>query len=289
MDVITKQIREGTALNLFINRNLYQGNGKRPTGWNRYRDLLERNFQKLLKANLLTILLFLPYAAGVALAILSSSILILLPACIIGGAIAGPALACMYDTVFRSLREAPGGFMDNYKHAWKQNWRQSIVPGIIFCTFMGFYLFMLMLFWWATRFPGFGTIAIFLCGLLLWITFFAIYWPLLVLFEQTGIQRFKNSILFILRFFWKMMGISALQLLYWAVMILFLPWSVILLPIAGIWFILYSANFLLYDTINETFHLEEQIAESYPEQVPFYEDDETWLKRKQEELREIDC
>ncbi|MCI7098778.1 MAG: hypothetical protein MR966_07745 [Lachnospiraceae bacterium] len=109
--------------------------------------------------------------------------------------------------------------MDNYKHAWKQNWRQS----------------------------------------------------------------------FILKFFWKTAGVSALQLMYWAVLILFLPVSVILLPITGIWFILYSAGFLLYDTINEVFHLEEQIAESYPEQVPFYEDDETWLKRKQEEPRETNC
>ena len=206
-------------MSLFFNRNLYQGTGKRPTGFNRYRDLIERNYKKLLKANLLTLLFLLPFAAGVLLAILSTSVLVLLPACIIGGAIAGPALSCMYDAVFRSLREAPGSFMDNYKHAWKQNWRQS----------------------------------------------------------------------FILKFFWKTAGVSALQLVYWAVLILFLPVSVILLPITGIWFILYSAGFLLYDTINEVFHLEEQIAESYPEQVPFYEDDETWLKRKQEEPRETNC
>ena len=276
-------------MSLFFNINLYQGTGKRPTGFNRYRDLIERDYKKLLKANLLTLLFFLSFAAGVLLAILSTSVLVLLPACIIGGAIAGPALSCMYDTVFRSLREAPGSFMDNYKHAWKQNWRQSIIPGIIFCTFLGFYLFMLMMFWWSTQFPGFGTLAVYLFGLLLYTMFFAIYWPQLVLFEQTGMQRFKNCILFILKFFWKTAGVSALQLVYWAVLILFLPVSVILLPITGIWFILYSAGFLLYDTINEVFHLEEQIAESYPEQVPFYEDDETWLKRKQEEPRETNC
>ena len=276
-------------MSLFFNRNLYQGTGKRPTGFNRYRDLIERDYKKLLKANLLTLLFFLPFAAGVLLSILSTSVLILIPSCIIGGAIAGPALSCMYDAVFRSLREAPGRFMDNYKHAWKQNWRQSIIPGIIFCTFLGFYLFMLMMFWWSTQFPGFGTLAVYLFGLLLYTMFFAIYWPQLVLFEQTGMQRFKNCILFILKFFWKTVGVSALQLLYWAVMILFLPVSVILLPITGIWFILFSADFLLYDTINEVFHLEEQIAASYPDQVPFYEDDETWLKRKQEEPRETNC
>jgi hypothetical protein len=43
----------------------------------------------------------------------------------------------------------------------------------------------------------------------------------------------------------------------------------------------YLANFMLYDTVNEVFHVEEQIAEAFPEQTPFYEDDEMWLKRKQ--------
>lgn len=66
-------------------------------------------------------------------------------------------------------------------------------------------------------------------------------------------------------------------------MILFLPWSVMMLPVIGFWFILYTANFLIYNTFNSCFQIEEQIAQAFPEQVPFYEDDETWLKRKQEE------
>lgn len=31
---------------------------------------------------------------------------------ITGGLIAGPFLACLYDTIFRSLRDAPGRYMD---------------------------------------------------------------------------------------------------------------------------------------------------------------------------------
>jgi hypothetical protein len=55
------------------------------------------------------------------------------------------------------------------------------------------------------------------------------------------------------------------------------------LPLIGFWFILYTTNFLLYNTLNESFQIEDRIAEAFPEQTPFYEDDETWLKRKQEE------
>ena len=113
--------------------------------------------------------------------------------------------------------------------------------------------------------------------------FFTLYWPQLVLFEQTGIQRFKNCLLFLIRFFWRSFGCALLQLVYWAVILLFLPWSVILLPFLGVWFILFTANFLLYDTLNEIFHIEEEIAQAFPEQTAFYEDDEAWLKRKQAE------
>ena len=127
--------------------NSYVSNGKRLTGFPRYTEVLERNIKNFLFTNLLTLAGFLPFGAGVALAILSSSVLILIPACIIGGLFAGPALSCMYDTVMRGLRDAPGKCWVNYKRAWNQTWRQSILPGILFCLMLGFYIFMVMLFW----------------------------------------------------------------------------------------------------------------------------------------------
>lgn len=259
------------------------GNGRRLTGAARFSELLGRDASRFLIVNLLALLGLLPLALGVAFAILSSSVLILIPACVIGGALAGPALSCMYDTIFRSLRDAPGKWMENYKRAWRQNWRQAILPGILFGLFLGCYAFMLMLFWWAKTSPDLGTLALFLVSLLLFTMFFTIYWPQLVLFEQAGIQRFKNCLLFMIRIFWKTLGCALLQILYWTVIVLFLPWSVVLLPLTGVWFILFAANFLLYNTLNEIFHIEDEIAKEFPEQVPFYEDDEAWLKRKQEE------
>lgn len=272
-------------MNLFSGYQMPNGNGRRLKGFSRYCELLGRDTRRLLIVNFLTLLGFLPFAAGVILAILSTSVLVLIPACIIGGAVAGPSLCCMYDAVFRGLRDAPGHCLENYKRAWKQNWRQALLPGILFCLLLGFYAFMFMMFWWAARFPGFGTLAVYLFGLLLLTMFFSIYWPLLVLFEESWSQRFQNCLLFVIRFFWKTLGCSLLQLLYWAVLILFLPWSVVLLPLTGLWFILQGTCFLMYDTMNETFHIEEQIAQIFPEQAAFYEDDETWLKRKQAEPR----
>lgn len=267
---------------LFTKNYMQAGTGQRLTGPARFSELLERDLKRFLFVNLLTVLGFLPLALGILTAILSSSILILIPACIIGGAAAGPALSCMHDTIFRSLRDAPGKCMDNYRHAFQQNWHQSVLPGILLGLLLGFYSFMLLMIWRASKSPGPGTYAVYLFGLVILTMFFSLYWPLIVLFEQSSKERFCNCLLFCARFLWKTLGCALLQILYWGILLLFLPWSVLLLPFTGIWFILYAADFLLYDTMNEVFSIEKQIAEAFPEQAAFYEDDETWLKRKQQ-------
>lgn len=268
---------------LFSRNFSKHGDGHRLTGSARYAELLDRDFKRLVLVNLLTLLGFLPFFGGVLFAILSSSMLLLLPACILGGILAGPCLSCLYDAVLRSLRDAPGKWFDNYRRAWKQNWQQSILPGIISCLLLGFYLFMLMMFWQASARPGFGTVALYLFGITLFTMFFSLYWPQLALFDQSGKQTLKNCLLFILRFFRKTLGCALLQVLYWGILVLFLPWSVILLPFAGFWFIVFTANFLLYKTLDECFHIEEQIARAFPEQQAVYETDEEWLERKQAE------
>lgn len=267
----------------FFKHFMPDATGLRQTGLPRFFELLDRDFKRFFLGNLLTLLGFLPLAVGIFSSILLSSILILIPACILGGAIAGPFLACLHDMIFRSLRDASGKWIQNYKRALKQNWRQAILPGILFGLLLGFYLFMLMMFWWAGQFPSLGTLLVYIAGLFIITMFFSLYWPLLVLFEQTQKQRFQNCLLFLIRFFWKVCGCSLLQILYWIVMIFLFPLSIVLLPLTGIWFILFAANFLLYDTFNEVFRIEEQIEQIFPEQAAFYEDDEMWLKRKQEE------
>lgn len=263
--------------------NTYTSNGIRPTGFPRYTMVLEQNFKKFLVTNLLTIAGFIPFCIGVAAAVLLSSILILIPACVIGGIFAGPSLSCMYDAIMRGLREAPGKCWNNYKQAWKQNWRSSLLPGIVFCILLGFNIFMVMLFWWSSRFPGWGTILLYSFSLLLFTMFFSVCWPQIALFEQSFRQCMQNCLLFILRFLPKIFAIALLQIIYWIIMVLFLPWSILLMPLLGFWFILYTANFLIYDTLNNIFQIENKIAAHFPEQMPIYEDDETWLKRKQEE------
>ena len=50
---------------------------------------------------------------------------------VVGGLVGGPFLSGMIDTVLRALRDEPGYWWNTYKRAWKQNWRQSLVPGAL--------------------------------------------------------------------------------------------------------------------------------------------------------------
>ena len=70
--------------------------------------------------NLFTTLGTLPLIAGIALSLLTSSLLVLLPASLLGGMVFGPFLAGLVDSIMRGLRDAPGNWWKNYKKSWKQ-------------------------------------------------------------------------------------------------------------------------------------------------------------------------
>lgn len=257
--------------------------GRRLKGRARFTELLGRDTVRFLKVNFLTLLGFAPFGIGLSSAILSSSILVLIPSCLIGGVLAGPALCGMYDCIFRSLRDAPGSVMDNYKKAWKQNFRGSVLPGILFCLIVGFDCFALAMFGWAQTRQTAGTYAAYLTGLLVFSMIFTVLWPLITLFEQRLGDRIRNMILFTARYFWRVLGCAILHILYWAILVLFLPWSVMLLPMTGFWFILFLTSFCLFEPFNEAFHLEEAIEEAFPDQVPYYETDAQWAERRRAE------
>lgn len=238
-------------------------------GIDRYQDVLGRNWKRFFLTGLVTIAGCLPLTAGVAYAVLSSSLLVLLPASLIGGAIAGPFIACLYDAVLRALRDAPGSWAQNYRRSLAQNWRAALLPGALTGLFLGSAVFAGMLFFaWSTAAPSGMTIAVFLFSCLIFLVLSTLYWPQLVLFDQRAAVRLRNSLLFIVKNSWSTLGVCLLQLVWWLLMVLFAPWTLILLPLAAVWFDLFAALFLLYDRLDEAFAIEKSLAQAFPEQVP---------------------
>ena len=162
----------------------------RQRGFNRYKQLMSVRFGQWWKVNLLTLLGCLPLAAGVFYAVGTASILVLYPCSLLGGMIAGPFIAGMYDAVLRGLRDDSMNWKDAYKRSWKQNWKSSTVFGAVMGLLLGQYVFMGMLFWWADSPPG-----------------------------------------------WR---------------------PLLLMPVVGIWYIVFLSQFLVYERMDSAFRIEEQ-------------------------------
>lgn len=243
-------------MGMFIREDPDYDESVRQKGFNRYKQLLSLRFGHWWKVNLLTLAGCLPLAAGIWYSVGVSSVLVLLPCSIFGGMIAGPFLSGMYDTVFRGLRDNPLPWKDAWSRSWKQNWRGSLIPGAVLGMMSGLYAFMAMLFWWAETPPSVGTLLLYLFALLLLLVLFTLYWPQLVLFEQRPVIRLRNCMLLCVQHFWRVMGVGLLQLAYLALLALFAPWSLVLLPVLGVWYIVFLSQFLLYEQLDGAFHIE---------------------------------
>lgn len=240
----------------------------RLVGIDRYQDVLGRSWKRFFLTGLLTLLGCLPLALGVGVAILSSSVLVLLPAGLAGGAIAGPFVACLYDTILRALRDAPGSWAQNYRRALAQNGRAALLPGALTGLFVAAAAFAgMMLFGWSAVRPTAVTVAVYLFSILLFLVLSTLYWPQLVLFDQRPGVRLRNALLFAVRYFWAVLGAALLQMVWWVLMVLFAPWTLLLLPFVGTWFDLFVALFLLYGRLDEAFAIEQRIAAAFPEQA----------------------
>lgn len=248
-------------MGLFFPEDPHFDETQRQTGFYRYRQLLSVRFGRWWKTNLLTLAGFAPLAAGIFYAVASSSLLVLLPCSILGGMIAGPFLAGMYDAILRGLRDDPLPWWDSYKRAWKQNWKGSLIPGALLGLVLGVYVFMAMLFWWAERFPSPGTVVLYLFALLVVLIINTLYWPQMVLFQQNAFIRLRNCLLFCVKYFWRVLGTGVLQLGYCAIFVLFAPWTLLLLPILGVWYILFLSQFLIYPQMDDAYQIEEHCSE----------------------------
>lgn len=245
----------------------------RAIGFARYREVLEQSFKEFFLVGFITLVFLIPFGLGAAYALLSTSSLVMLAAAVIGGAISGPGVACMYDIILRRLRNDKSDWWVCYKKSMRQNWRAAILPGIVQCVFLGFLIFNGALLWWAKLPITMGTVAMLAFSSVLFMMVLSVWWPQVVLFDQRAGRQLKNAIFFILFHLWRVLGAAVLQTAWWVVMFLFLPWTAFLIPFLSMWYILYLAVFLLYRPMDEAFRIEEQINERFPGQIQAEEEE----------------
>lgn len=247
-------------MGLFLHDDPDYNPDMRQVGLDRYKQLLGRYAGSWMKVNLLTLLGALPLAAGIGWAILSSSILVLIPCSILGGMLFGPFLAGLYDGILRGLRDAPEKWWTAWRKSWRQNGRESLFPGAVFGLLTGVYAFMAALFWWSAVPQTAGTMALYFFSIALFLLLNTLYWPQLVLFRQTAANRMRNIILFTVKYGRRVIGVALLQLAYCVIGVLAAPWTLLLLPVLGLWYIIFLSQFLIYDQLNQELGIEKKDA-----------------------------
>ena len=253
---------------LFFRDDASYDESVRMTGFYHYRQLLSFYTFGWIKVNFLTVLGSIPLAAGIAVSILTSSLLLLIPLSLLGGMIFGPFFACMVDAVMRGMRDAPGHWWRSFRKSFRQNLRDSLLPGALTGLVTGIYAFMAYILWTAQTLPGTMPLLLTAFSMVLVLVLETLYWPQLVLFSQSVSTRLANSLLFTAKYLWRVLLAVFLQALWIIILVLFAPWTLILIPFLGFWLPVFLSQFTIYKYLDEELQVEARIAEAmgYPKE-----------------------
>ena len=234
----------------------------RKTGVGRFFELVGRDMSGMFLANLLTCIGFLPVICLVYIGFLMNNLTVMIVSAIAGGILAGPALAGMYDTVLRALRDEAGYWWTTYRRAFRQNFKASILPGVLYCVVVTLQIF-LVYFCFNMLYHGTNV------GVPLWVAtvlnllvfqmLFAYMWPQIALLDQPLSLTLKNSINCMIAFLPHALAASIVQILFWGVVILCMPLGLLLMLIFGFWFVTEVSCQIIYGDIEKVFHIEESI------------------------------
>ena len=234
----------------------------RKTGIPRFFEVVGRDLTGMFLANFFTCLSALPAICLVGFGFLSGSLLVMLAGAVLGGAIAGPFLAGMYDTVLRALRDEPGYWWTTYRRAFRQNWKNSVLPGIFYGLIVTLQIFLV---YFCVTMPARGVqvgTGIWVGAILNLIVFhmlFTYMWPQVVLLNQPFHQTLVNSLLCMLGFLPHALAASLLQIVFWGIVILTMPLGVVLMVLLGFWFTTEICCQMITGDLERVFHVEAQI------------------------------
>lgn len=234
----------------------------RKTGVGRFFELVGRDMGSMFTANLLTCIGFFPVITLVYIGFLMNNLPVMLVSAALGGIVAGPALAGMYDTVLRALRDEAGYWWRTYRRAFKRNFKASILPGILYCVVVTIQVFMVY-FCFNMLYHGVNV------GVPLWVAvvlnlvifhmFFSYMWPQVVLLDLPFGTVLKNSLHCMIAFLPHALAAAIVQVVFWGIVILCMPLGLFLMLVFGFWFSCEVSCQIVYGDLDRVFHVEERV------------------------------
>lgn len=232
-------------------------NQPRKTGSARFMELVLRQGGAFWAANLFFCVTSAPGAAIVALGIWGKRAGLVLAGGLLAGVMGGPWYVALQDTLLRAMRDETGYWWQNCKKALVSSGAAALVPGALFGTATAAQLSALF-----SMLAG-GTAvsyALLFLSLLASVSIQLWFWPQLALMKLPLIALLKNSLRLALAYIIRRtLPAAALTLLYWGVMLAFLPLSLFVMPLLGAWYITLAGLLFIYPTLDEQFHIEETL------------------------------
>ena len=234
----------------------------RKVGAARFFELLGRDLWPFYKASILCVLGFAPGYAAVLFSTMAASLPLCLLSGAVGGLIAAPVFCGMLDTILRALRDEAGYWWTTYRKAFKQNFKASILPGVLYCVVVTVQIFLVYfcfnLLYHGTN-VGVGMWVATVLNLVIFHMLFSYMWPQVVLLDQPFGQTLKNSVNCMIAFLPHALAASLVTVLFWGLVILCMPLGLLLMLVFGFWFQVEITSQIVYGDLDRVFHIEENI------------------------------
>lgn len=236
----------------------------RKKGAARFLEVCGRDFWSFFKAGALVFVSLLPFLLGVWYSVVTSALVPVVVAGLLGGLLAAPQVFGVADTVLRSLRDEPGYWWDTYRRAWKRNARASLLPGAVLGLVAAMEIFVL--FHIDVFADSVVDLVLLLLGALLLLGLVSYLIPQLVLMELPLHGALLNSVLLFLGYLPRSVAAAALQMIYFAAVLLFAPQSMALLFVCSFWLPMLLAYLVIYPVLDERFEIESSIRKLHEEE-----------------------
>ncbi|MBQ7859918.1 MAG: DUF624 domain-containing protein [Faecalibacterium sp.] len=234
-------------------------NAPRKKGLARTIELLGRDFGDYWKAGFLFGLCCLPAAFCIYSAAATGALVFVLAGGVCS-ALAGPTLTALYDTVLRTLRDEPGYWWHVYKRAYKRSFKASLLPGAVTGLLIGLEVYCFSAALSTGQFSA-GMLLALLLSVFVLTAVCSSFWPQLALLELPNATLLRNSVLLFFAFFPRAALAAMLQLLYWGLIALFVPVSLLPFCVTGFWLPVLAAGQAIYPALDKSFSIETTLAQ----------------------------
>lgn len=215
------------------------------------------NIPRLFISNLICILFLIPAMTGFLLGMLWDRPQILLLSGVIGGAIAAPSYAALYDASLMAYRGYPGRWWERYKLVFKREWKGSLLPGMLLGLLAAMAANLVMNLQEGNRLPDMMLVSMIIVAVAA-LAIFTWFWTQRLMLDLSLVQLVKNSWLMTMMHPLVTLGAIALRVVYWVVMLILYPYSMVFLVLLGVWFPTFMTVRIMYNTIDRDMRLDER-------------------------------